>query len=72
MAASCRYFIVILALLNLATCRRSSQIYSNTWVVQVDGGQEGAERIAAEKDLTLLGQVKEIFDIKTCDLISTL
>lgn len=42
--------------MNLATCRRPAT-YSNTWVIQVDGGQKEAEGIAAEKDLTLLGQV---------------
>lgn len=44
------------SMLNLATCRTRT-VYSNTWVVQVDGGQKEAERIAEEKQLTLLGQV---------------
>lgn len=53
-------FVILFAatMLNLATCRTRT-VYSNTWVVQVDGGQTEAERIAAEKDLTLLGQVRE-------------
>ena len=45
-------------MLNFATCR-TRPVYSNTWVLQVDGGLAGAERIAAEKDLILLGQVRE-------------
>ena len=44
-------------MLNLSTCQTRPD--SNTWVVQVDGGLTGAERIAAEKDLILLGQVRE-------------
>lgn len=68
MAASCKYIFVCIAfsglLWDLATCRSSRKLYSNTWVVQVDGGQEEAERIAAEKDFILLGQVKKkIIDI---------
>lgn len=51
-------FAVAAMMLNLATCRTRT-VYSNTWVVQVDGGQAEAEKIAAEKDLTLLGQVRE-------------
>lgn len=53
-------FVILFAatMLNLATCRTRT-VYSNTWVVQVDGGQTEAEGIAAEKDLTLLGQVRE-------------
>ena len=45
-------------MLNLSTCQ-TRPVYSNTWVVQVDGGLTGAERIAAEKDLMLLGQLRE-------------
>lgn len=68
MAASCKYIFVYIAfsglLWDLATCRSSRKLYSNTWVVQVDGGREEAERIAAEKDFILLGQVKKkIIDI---------
>lgn len=68
MVASCKYIFVCIAfsglLWDLATCRSSRKLYSNTWVVQVDGGQEEAERIAAEKDFILLGQVKKkIIDI---------
>ena len=55
-------FVILFAfaaiMLNLATCRTRT-VYSNTWVVQVEGGLTGAERIAAEKDLILLGQVRE-------------
>lgn len=52
----CVYALILLAtLFNFATCRKAT--YSNTWVIQVDGGRKAAERIAAEKDLTLLGQV---------------
>lgn len=68
MASSCKYIFVCIAfsalLWDLATCRSSRILYSNTWVVQVDGGQEEAERIAAEKDFILLGQVKKkVIDI---------
>ena len=53
----CVYALILLAtLFNFATCRKAT--YSNTWVIQVDGGRKAAERIAAEKDLTLLGQVR--------------
>ena len=62
MRASVSYymFVILFAamMLNLATCR-TRPVYSNTWVVQVDGGLTEAERIAAEKDLILLGQVRE-------------
>lgn len=51
-------FAVAAMMLNSATCRTRT-VYSNTWVVQVDGGLTGAERIAAERGLTLLGQVRE-------------
>lgn len=63
MATRSRYLCVYIfsaLLLNLATCR-SSTIYSNTWVIQVDGGKKEAERIAEDKQLTLLGQVSEKF-----------
>ena len=55
------YIFVILSatVINLATCR-TRDVYSNTWVVQVDGGLREAKRIATEKDLTLLGQVSFI------------
>ena len=52
------FAVTAMMMLNLATCRTRT-VYSNTWVVQVDGGQAEAERIAAEKDLVLLGQVRE-------------
>lgn len=57
---SCYLFVTFFAvmMLNFATCR-TRPVYSNTWVVQVDGGLAGAERIAAEKNLILLGQVRE-------------
>lgn len=64
MRTSPTYYVVVILfafaalMLNLATCRTRT-VYSNTWVVQVDGGLTGAERIAAEKDLVLLGQVIE-------------
>lgn len=62
MRASTSYytFVILFAatVLNLATCRTRT-VYSNTWVVQVDGGQKEAESIATEKDLTLLGQVRK-------------
>lgn len=62
MRASPRYYLLVTLfgamMLNFATCR-TRPVYSNTWVVQVDGGLTGAERIAAEKDLMLLGQVRE-------------
>lgn len=64
------YLCVILfaaSLVSLATCRTRT-VYSNTWVVQLDGGQKEAESIAAEKDLTLLGQVrKSVFIILSRD-----
>ncbi|KAK2567984.1 Neuroendocrine convertase 1 [Acropora cervicornis] len=43
------------SLFTLATCNGAA--YSNTWVIQLDGGKTAAERIAFEKDMTLLGQV---------------
>lgn len=52
------YYMLVIAVLNLATCR-TREVYSNTWVAKVDGGLREAERIAREKDLTLLGQVGE-------------
>lgn len=48
------------SIFTLATCNGAA--YSNTWVIQLDGGKTVAERIAFEKDMTLLGQVRsEIF-----------
>ena len=44
------------SLFTLATCNGAA--YSNTWVIQLDGGKTAAERIAFEKDMTLLGQVR--------------
>lgn len=60
MRASPRYYLLVtlFGAMMFATCR-TRPMYSNTWVVQVDGGLTGAERIAAEKDLMLLGQVRE-------------
>lgn len=60
MRASPRYYLLVTLFdaMMFATCR-TRPVYSNTWVVQVDGGLTGAERIAAEKDLMLLGQVRE-------------
>ena len=51
------YKLVLFAsIFTLATCNGAA--YSNTWVIQLDGGKKAAERIAFEKDLTLLGQVR--------------
>lgn len=50
------YKLFLLAsIFTLATCNGAA--YSNTWVIQLDGGKTAAERIAFEKDMTLLGQV---------------
>ena len=75
MRASSSYcmFVIFFAatvLVDLATCRTRT-VYSNTWVAQVDGGQKEAERIAREKDLTLLGQVRKKIFITSFYLVIT-
>ena len=56
------YMLAVL-MINSAICRTS--MYSNTWVAQVEGGQEEAQKIAREKDLILLGQVSKSLSISS-------